>query len=183
MSFWPGIAEIRFGLTVALCPLSRSAISLPWRVSLEVSLEEPFKNKWTVSVVFHFRAKAGSQTDKMQGAQGARRHAEQGGQSLVAWTLGLISSQVHCQQQESLLCVAEGVTGTVSAGLWGTYLYEEMSAPYGQLTPDLISALAMKWYLRSRKWMKRGCGMFSLCSKVKTLIYIQKPWYLLRTEG
>lgn len=183
MSFGPGIAEIRFGLTAASCPLSRSAISLPWRVSLEVSLEEPLKNKWTVSAVFHFGAKAGSQTDKMQGAQGAWRHAEQGGQSLVAWTLGLIFSQFRCQQQESLLCVAEVVTGTVSAGLWGTYLYEEMSAPYGQLTPHLISALAIKWYLSSRKWMKKGGGMFSLRSQVKTLIYIQKPWCLLRPGG
>lgn len=32
------------------------------------------------------------------------------------WTLGLIFSQGCCQQQESLLCVDEMVTGTVSTG-------------------------------------------------------------------
>lgn len=161
------------------CPVSRPGTSLPWRESLEVSLEEPFTNK-LVSTMFCFWEEAGSQAGKMPVAQGAKQlpsrpgETEQGAQSLVTWILGLFFSWVLCQQQESLLCVDEGMTWkSVCWSLRKLLIGRNVSPPAG-LSETKLNLLPYPQNITAAA--EEGWGGYAVCSlycKVKTLVNSQ----------
>lgn len=161
-SAWDGKAErLSFGDSVWIsrssCPISRSSTSLRWRVDLEVSLEEPFKNKWAVSM-FRFLDKAESPAGKMQGAQRAKRlQSRPGGVASKedkVWWLGLLVSSslgFFSSTGSSAMRRQGDDQGGVRWSLRKLF-NEELSALWqGHLKPSLIFCLAHKTVFKQQK--------------------------------
>lgn len=133
-------------------------------MDLEVSLEEPFKNKWAVSTVFHSLDKAGSPAGKTRGAQKAKPlQSRPGGAVSREDRLGLLVSPSlgFLAGSRKLAVQRWGDDGGTVCWSLRKLFNEELSALWqGRLKPSLICCLAHRTVFK--QWVKGDSGVFSL---------------------